>query len=1112
MAGETPSLSVRLLGTPEIHLAGASFTLNHLKARALLFYLAATGQPNTRDYLATLLWSEAGSREAHHSLRSSLYRLRRAMRPQYAEAVLRVDGELLSLRPGVYECDVIEFRHLCATGDEAALAQAVNLYRGPFLQGFTLADAPVFDEWVRSEEMHLSQECFHALDRLSSWAEARQEWATAIRYTQQMAQIDPLSETAGQRLMHLYVRQGEAGLAVRQYRQFESRLWQELSLTPSPETQALLQEALRQQRSPKTARTGPVRAASRPAYTLPFTGRELLLQQLSAIRQEVQAGHSTTVLLQGEAGIGKSRLLDEFASRLIAESPGWIILQGACSPFDDLLSHGPFLEALQDAMTGEAAGMPAEPDAGIPDARGRFSWRVLQAIRWLARSMPLLFIIEDLQWANSSTLNLFGFLSMRIHHLPVMLVGTVQHVEAIPALQRLIALGRRRGELHLIVLTPLTLKAVAGLLHTSGVSLSSVETLAEWLHARSAGNPFLLSEILAQLRAETMLKPAGDGWHLDTPRWLRWRTTFTLPETTHDLVAWRLADLAPDARRFLDVLAIAGQPLPVSLLRDISGVQADSFVTLVDDLTARGLVIEPPDSRLALAHHLLRETLLFRMSNLRRRNVHQQLAQALETHTSLEDGASLRKIALHAVAGEDIDRARRYGLRVLPDLPQEYTGAETIDFVQHLYDLLAPSASASEMVRLTRALGALHQSLGHLEVAAHWQQQDLGWAQKTGDRVAQAGAWFQMGELALMTHNYHAAANAAQEGLAVLEADEMILQSSTFLKPSLIGRGHRLLGAALAMEGSDLPAAEYQLQQAVAAHQRAENQGDLCAAFFELGNIAAQRGEIARALDFYDKSAHAAEAGHIHYYHALARNNFAYHSLLLGQIGAAQQSVALGIKVAEAHDLLAALLHLYSTQGEIHLYLAEWAEAGESFQRGLALAEDLGSLERQAGYRGGLALAARGRNEHEAAGRLLQEALALIAEQGYWHLRTRLQLWLAETQVEGGSLTQAALLLDEAIATARAHQRKLLLVQGERLRARLLAMSGDWPAANALFAEILERASGLGLPLEIARVQAAWGMAALRYSPAPNEGRALIAEARAILAAYNARADLAGLH
>ncbi|RPI94067.1 MAG: hypothetical protein EHM40_07865, partial [Chloroflexi bacterium] len=386
----------------------------------------------------------------------------------------------------------------------------------------------------------------------------------------------------------------------------------------------------------------------------------------------------------------------------------------------------------------------------------------------------------------------------------------------------------------------------------------------------------------------------------------------------------------------------------------------------------------------------------------------------------------------------DVQRAQRYGIRLLPNLPHEYTGAETVDFVHHLHDLLAPTASPDEMVRMTRALGILHQSLGHLDVAAHWHRENLLWAQRARDGIAQAEAHFEMSELALMSIDYHAAAQAAQEGIAIistLSADDQ--------RPAvqlLAGRGYRLLGASLAMEGRDLAAAEEHLQKAVTVLRQIENQGDLCAVLFELGNVAAQRGELQRALDLYDESARVAEAGHIHYYLALARNNFAYHSLLLGRIESAQQSVAQGIRIAEAYDLLAALLHLYSTKGEIYLARNEWRDAEESFHNGLALAEELGSLERQAGYRGGLALAALGGKDFDTARRLLEEALTLLADQGYWHLRTRLQLWLAETLIHQAQYAEADKLLAEAMQVARSQQRTLLVEQGERLRARFPAL------------------------------------------------------------------------
>jgi tetratricopeptide (TPR) repeat protein len=310
------------------------------------------------------------------------------------------------------------------------------------------------------------------------------------------------------------------------------------------------------------------------------------------------------------------------------------------------------------------------------------------------------------------------------------------------------------------------------------------------------------------------------------------------------------------------------------------------------------------------------------------------------------------------------------------------------------------------------------------------------------------------------------------------------------------------------MEGRDLATAESHLHEAVQALRQAGSEGDLCAALFELGNIAAQRGDLRGALDFYAEAAHTAEEGHIHYYLALARNNYAYHSLLLGQVEAAEEAAIQGVKVAETYDLLAALLHLYSTRGEIHLYRAEWTLAEESFQRGLAIAEDLGSQERKAGYRGGLALAARGQGNLPEAVRLLKEALLRISESVYWHLYTRLQIWLAETFFRQNSLEDASAALERALSIAREHHRTLLLVQAETLRANILAARGDWKAAESLFCETLDQAKELALPLETARVQAAWGKASRQYSPEPFGAEVLLRTARLTFEAFHAQADL----
>jgi len=390
-----------------------------------------------------------------------------------------------------------------------------------------------------------------------------------------------------------------------------------------------------------------------------------------------------------------------------------------------------------------------------------------------------------------------------------------------------------------------------------------------------------------------------------------------------------------------------------------------------------------------------------------------------------------------------------------------------IEFLHDLYEVLAPSSSLGERFLLARALGQACRETGALDEARRWFREALDSARDAGDSAAQMEAYFEQAELALVAHDYQAAAVAAKVGLATRRA----------LKPRahvFAGRGHWLVGAALAMSGADLAQAQRHLKIALESYRRDASSAGQCMALFELGNVAAQHGRLEQALVSYAEAAREAESAGNNYFLALAHNNFAYHSLLLGRIEVARQECAAGRRVAEQASIPAALLHLCSTEGEIALYRGDWSAADDAFQSGLALAEELGSLERQAGYHAGLGLVALGMGQAESATRSFEDSLALLDDRGYWHLQARIHLWLTEALLMSERGTEARTALDAALHIARTHHRDLLLLHGERLHARLLAAEGVWDEAAALFAQLLKRAQRQS-SLEVARTQAAWG-------------------------------------
>ena len=237
-------IEVRLLGVPELLVAGVPLDLQQQKARALMFYLGATGRAHARDHLATLLWSESDAPGAYHSLRSTLYLLRRALQAYGAGDSLVIDRALVSLQPQALLCDLLRFHELVTENTENALAEAVALCRGPILQGFTLRDAPEFDRWQRHTATDLLTSCRAAIERLIDLAARRRSRSEFVRYLHLLTQLDPLDEPAQRRLINAYLEEGLVARAMRQFEAFEAELRQELGVAPEPETSALIRQAL----------------------------------------------------------------------------------------------------------------------------------------------------------------------------------------------------------------------------------------------------------------------------------------------------------------------------------------------------------------------------------------------------------------------------------------------------------------------------------------------------------------------------------------------------------------------------------------------------------------------------------------------------------------------------------------------------------------------------------------------------------------------------------------------------------------------------------------------------------------------------------------------------
>jgi DNA-binding SARP family transcriptional activator len=257
------SLRLFLLGPPRLECDGVPLKFSTRKNIALIAYLAVTGEAHTREALITLLWPELEPSRARAGLRRNLSTLRKALGGEW----LVVDREIVGMDPDAdLWLDVEQFRGLLQSWQghdhpEAyvcpqcldGLAEAVELYRGDFLEGFSLRDSPTFDEFQFFQTEGLRQELASALERLVHGHTAQAAYERAIQYARRWLSLDPLHEPAHRHLMQLYAWSGQRAAALRQYTECEQVLYEELGVPPEEETTRLY-EAVKEKRLPPPPR------------------------------------------------------------------------------------------------------------------------------------------------------------------------------------------------------------------------------------------------------------------------------------------------------------------------------------------------------------------------------------------------------------------------------------------------------------------------------------------------------------------------------------------------------------------------------------------------------------------------------------------------------------------------------------------------------------------------------------------------------------------------------------------------------------------------------------------------------------------------------------------
>jgi len=997
-------LQVRLLGRVAAERDGEHLSLSPPIGR-LLAVLALRPGPHDREAVAAQLWPGAGGSAARANLRTAVWALRKAI----GDDALIASRATVGLRPEAVTVDLADCRRRAAAGDAAA---AAALCHSELLAGYA-------EDWAEAARRQQRAQLAEALAARSAAADRGGDAATAARWSRLRCELDPLDEAAHADLVRQLAAAGDRAGALIVGREVTDRLREELGVRPGPSLRAALAEARGPGGAPLLA--GPVTAR-------PLFGRAAELRTLMAAWTAARAGRGRVVLVTGEAGIGKTRLVAELARR--ADNAGARIAVGAGV---DVGGEAP-LAVWQELVPQLARTVPPPPEPAnwaaelgrlAPDIAARLGRdeppppvaspelerlrlfdAVLRLVEWAGASRPVLLVAEDVHRADPVSMQLCAHIGRRLAALPVLFVLTRRDRPDRPAADALLADLAGRGvevaELELGPLSAVELAAVA-----RSVADLTEDALEQVVRAAD-GNPLLAVESARALAAGRRAPP----------------------QNLRAAVRAATGALARPARDLVEVLAAAGRELSAAELAALSVPDRDTAEAAVLDT---GLVCRVGGG-LRFRHALLAEAVRADLGVQGRR--YEQLALAIEAaapspeQVAAEVAGHLHRAGRDDLAGPRWQRAARHArsLGATPEATRFWAEAVRCD----------PDAVAPRL-ELAEAFGWLGRDA---DFEREWQA-----ALERLPEDRQSVAWNWRGQvLRTIVCNPRASLAAYQRARELLTADA---------PPSL--RVDILLGAAWCESAAGDPARAAALLDEVAslvtdpddtivAQMATAELGSLirlgrfteCEAVAERGGAAARRagrpdiaytiwiqaacalsggGNLAGALRAADAGVAATRSMPVIELLCLAARAF-----VLSRLGRHEEALSLAgeqLAKAERMDSLTAAALARHDAGLISLAAGRYAEAAQLLTD--ALAEGAEVSRPAARLARAEALARSGRPE-QAAAEVRQAALEPVRSSDQpWALVPRMTRVQGLIALARGDRAQARRRLTEAAAAWQRH-------------------------------------------------------------------------------------------
>jgi DNA-binding SARP family transcriptional activator len=595
----------RALGPIEVTLDGGPAPADLLwrKNLALLIYLARSPKrTRSREHLVALFWGDRTEAAARHSLSEAL----RVIRRHAGETAVEASGGQIRLSPDVVEVDV---EHLESLAEAELWEQAAELIAGEFLEGFSVPGASEFEDWLAAERETWRRQGVDVLVRGAEALAQSGRTQDASAFAGRALSLDPRSEQALSASLRCLSLLGDRLGALAMYERFAARLKEEMGTEPGEATRALV-ERIRRERSPR-----PAPAAEGPegeaAVRAPFEGRAGELGRLlRAVGRSAVDRVATLLVLEGESGVGKTRLLEELLARLRLD--GFSVATARAVEADQQAAWSGLLAVARGGLA-DAAGIGASP----PEALGAFAkalpaWQerfpgarpesayalgraIVEVLRLATEERPVVLSLDDAQWLDRETATELGALLRDLSRSPLTVaLALVPHPKR-PELDELRSRIGRDLAGEAVRLRPLDRTALRRLAERMlpGYDRVAIDRVTRRVATDSAGMPLLAVEMLRAVALGLDLGTISEAWP-EPLRTLDQTLPGELPDAVVAAIRIGFRRLSPTAQRVLAAASVLDDLVPPDLLEKTLSLSSEENARALDELEwHRWLVAEP---------------------------------------------------------------------------------------------------------------------------------------------------------------------------------------------------------------------------------------------------------------------------------------------------------------------------------------------------------------------------------------------------------------------------------------------------------------------------------------------------------------------------------------